>query len=158
MNRIEIYKDDNIKIEIDKRWDDLLKSLVIKTIDLNPSQQSILLTLILDKLINIGWDLKNCKVFSCKSVPIIEYNKPLEMIGSFKIFHTAFNYIASLLNKENHTEIEDTLQQWYSKLKIPFYISLFEEPIYNVNGVMVAKDGDEGFNCFLWYLIIINLL
>lgn len=143
MNRIEIYRDNEIKIEIDGLFNEILENILIKTIKLNKMQYNLLLSIILAELKNNSFNCKGCKIIMNSTAPVIEMYKSLQLIENFQILQSAFDYLSMIEDRSNKDEIISTLNDLYEEQDISFYMNFFEKPIFKINGYMVAKEDNN---------------
>lgn len=148
MDRVEIYRDNEIKVEIDGSFHDFIQSFIIKTIKLNNPQYHSLIESALDILQTNNIKYRGCVVKVSSSAPIIEYNKRLSLIEPFTIFEATFDLLTLLEDWNNFYEIKNLIIQYYEEKEIPFYIEKFKNPIYNIYGFMAAKYKNELLICF----------
>lgn len=145
MNRIEIYSDDDIKVEIDKNFYNFLDKISTKRIKIERNQFEILIYQILAKLEN-KIDYENCSIVVSPEVPIIEYNKAIKLIDDFQILQIAFDYLSLIQNISSRIEVISVIEDSYKWRDIPFYIRFFEKEPYNkVSGFMAAKKDNKVF-------------
>lgn len=142
MNRIEIYKDNEIKVEIDGAFHKILESLLIKTVKLNEFQYNLLLRIILTELRNSNFKYDNCSVAMNSAAPIIERYKPIRLIERFQTLQNAYDYLSILEERDNKLEIISTLDNLYKEQNIPFHMNFFEKSVFNIDGYMVIKEDD----------------
>lgn len=144
MNRIEIYRDDKILVEIDEMLQYFIDNIFIRAVKLSKYQYNILLKLAVDELYKNGFNCTKSQLHSSSNVPIIEENKTINLIDTFKVLETAF-YCLSLINNEE-VDVDETIQtlkDYYEEEEIPFYIKFYKESTYNVDGFVVARDKDN---------------
>ena len=140
MKNIEIYKDDKIIVEIDGLFDAYVRAVIVKTIKLNKKQYKVLLEDTLDKLKDKGWNLKNfLSLKTSSSVPVIEYNKRINLIEPFDIFEFVFDLFSSITDLSIKDEVIKDLENYYEEKEIPFFMEFYDKPIFNVSGVVAAK-------------------
>lgn len=142
MERIEIYRDNEIVVEIDGVFNSILQSILVKTVKLNKMQYHFLLEDTLKKLVEKNWNYKNCILKASSSVPIIEKYKTISLIEPFNIFEYVFDSFSVIEDSSNIEEIIESLRDFYKELNIPFFINLYDVPIFNVTGVVAAKIND----------------
>ena len=143
MERIEIYNDGDIKIEVDSRFHNYVKAIIIRTTKLSQIQHRFLLEMVLDKLEKQGVDFKGCILKASSSAPVLEHYKFLSLIEPFDIFEYALSTIVSVEDWNYLEEIVDLIKEHYKREEIPFYLEFFKKPVYNIDGFMAAKYGGE---------------
>ena len=148
LNRIEIYRDNEIKVEIDSSFNNFIQSFIIKTIKLNNLQYHFLIEVALDIIQVNNIKYKGCIVKVSSNAPIIEYNKRLSLIEPFTVFEPTFDLLTLLEDWNSFYEIKNLIIQYYEEKEIPFYIEKFKNPIYNIYGFMAAKYKNELLICF----------
>lgn len=143
MDRVEIYNNGEIKVEIEGWFDRYLKAVVIKTVKLSQIQHRFLLEIALDKLEEQGIDYKGCMLKASSSAPVLEYGKFLSLIEPFDILEFALTTIVSVEDWDCLEEIVGLITQHYKRENIPFYLEFFKKSVYNIDGFMAAKYGGE---------------
>lgn len=141
MNNIEIYKDDNVTVEIDGLFDYLARTRIVKCIQLTSVQFQMLTTIIVTKL-KLLWNCTDYKFISCSKAPIIMTNKYMELTPEFQILDHAFRYLSIIEDRSNKGIIEQELQNIYDDQEINFYIHFYSNSVYNIDGVMAAQDNN----------------
>lgn len=143
MERVEIYNDGKIKVEIDGLFDRYLKRTVIRTVKLSQFQYRFLLEIALDKLKEQDIDYKGCVLKASSNSPVLEHYKFLSLIEPFDVFEFALTTIVSLEDWDCLDELIGLITQHYKREEIPFYLEFFKKPVYNIDGFMAAKYGGE---------------
>ena len=140
MENIEIYRDENMIVEIDGLFNTFLKTVIIRTVKLREEQYKILLEDTLDKLREKGWDFRSfISLKASSSVPVIELNKKINLIEPFDVFECVFDLFASITDLSIKDEVIKDLKDYYEEKEIPFFIEFYDKPIFNVSGVIAAK-------------------
>lgn len=145
--RIEIFKDNTTKVEILKVFDDFLRSLKTKNLQLTKPQFNILMDLILKELRQSSFISDNPSDFSFQlrtssSVPIIEQGKSLCLVEDFAVFDTAFSLL-SLWDEENKEDLKHLIEEHYLCKEISFEMNIFSTPIYGVHGYMASRKENQ---------------
>ena len=126
LDRTEIYRDNEIKVEIDSSFNNFIQSFIIKTIKLNNLQYHFLIEVALDIIQVNNIKYKGCIVKVSSNAPIIEYNKRLSLIEPFTVFEPTFDLLTLLEDWNNFYEIKNLIIQYYEEKEIPFYIEKFK--------------------------------
>lgn len=146
MDRVEIYNNGKIKVEIDGVFHKILQEFIVKTIQLTPVQYKNILEVVFESIILSDIDYKGCTVKASSSVPILEKYKMLSLIEPFDIFEYAFDILVSMDKDEclnNIQEIEEIIYCYYNLNNIPFQIKIFPNSIYQIDGFIAVKIEQE---------------
>ena len=140
LNRVEIYKDNEIKVEIDGAFHNYLESVFIKSVKLEQYQYNLLLHIILTELRNNGLKYEQCSIAMNSAAPIVERYKSIRLIDRFQTLQIAFDYLSVLEERNNKMEIISTLDNLYVEQDVPFHMNFFEKPIFGIDGYMAIKE------------------
>lgn len=143
LNRLEIYKDDNMIVEIDGFFHYLLENMIVKNVKLTKNQYDFLINITLLELQINNFDCKNCNLIASSNAPIVEKYKNFELVEEFKILNEAFDYLSLIEDRSNKGEIADSLKSFYKDNDIPFYIIFYEKPLFKIDGCMVARENNN---------------
>lgn len=143
MDRVAIYNNGKIKVEVEGWFHRYLKAVVIRTVKLPQIQYRFLLEIALDKLKEQGIDYKGCTLKASSSAPVLEHYKILSLIEPFDVFEFALTAMVSLEDWDCLDELTGLITQHYKEEDIPFYLEFFKKPVYNIDGFIAAKYGGE---------------
>lgn len=143
--RVTIYEDKEIKVEVLKVFHDFFDSLKVKEIKLTKLQHQLLLKAAIQDILKKGINTKDCKLLCSSSVPIIEYWKPLTLVEDFTILEFAINLLCMTMGNEDieREDLVKAMEEHYKAEEIPFLINFYFEPAYQVDGYIAAKNEDK---------------
>lgn len=139
MERIEIYRDDKIKVEINKRANDFLDFMNVEVVELEQSIFHILVEDVLQIIDEAGWEQENCEILCCPSIPIIKKKQRICLNSYFEIFQHIIDYFVMTEDNEDIEESKKILEDFYRDINVPFIIQLYPKNLYPINIVAVAK-------------------
>jgi len=139
MNKIEIYNDGNIKVEISEVFDYLVKRIVPKKIFLSQEHWKELIEMTIDKLGN--WYIYENRVVTSSYALVFEQFKGVELTTEFSIFQDIVDILILSETKEDFKISVNNLKKIYKEDGI--VIDFFDENKYNVSGFMAAKEENE---------------
>jgi hypothetical protein len=139
MNKIEIYNDGNIKVEISEVFDYLVKRIIPKKIFLSQERWKELIEMTIDKLGN--WYIYGNRVVTSSYALVFEEFKEVELTTEFSIFQDIVDVLILSKNKEDFRVSVNNLKKIYKEDGV--VIDFFDKDKYGVSGFMAAKEENE---------------
>lgn len=139
MNKIEIYNDGDIKVEINELFDYLVKRIIPKKIFLSQEHWKELIEMTIDKLGN--WYIYGNRVVTSSYALVFEQFKGVELTTEFSIFQDIVDILTLSKTKEDFRISVNNLKEICKEDNV--VIDFFDENKYDVSGFMAAKEENE---------------
>lgn len=141
MNNVELYRDENLIVEIDGNFDKFIKTLMPKTIRLTEIQYNLLIDAAFSTLKAEGWDLKFFinSTLASSSAPISEKYKKICLVEPFNIFENVFDIFSIIDDFSNKQEIKSNIEDYFKEMGIHFSIEFYTNSNFWVDGMMAAE-------------------
>lgn len=136
-----IYKDDDMKIEVDSHVLNFFNSFMPKTLSINSYFLRILHGYVADTLLTKNMARETFKLSTPREVYVLKYNEGLALPEPFDYFEAAIDIIDSDVDFLEHPKfIESKVNEYYNSEN--FYCEIFEEPVFDVRGFLSFVDGN----------------
>lgn len=140
MENYLLYEDENTKVEIDGLFHDFLKSLKIKYIKIEKSKMDIILDYTFQKLKETDISLKDKSIVLASQSLVVTKGMCPKFTEDFDDLDFAFMVLSisekPIVNKEDVLWI---INEHYKEQNIPFYIEIFDKPVFKTDGVVLFQ-------------------
>lgn len=146
MENYLLYKDENTKVEIDGLFHDFLKSLKIKYVKIEKGKMDIILDYTFQKLKEADISLKDKSIVLASQSLVITKGMCPKFTEDFADLDFAF-MVLSISEKPiaNKEEILWIINEHYKEQNIPFYIEIFNKPVFKTDGVVLFQRDTQIF-------------
>lgn len=144
-----IYRDDNIKIEVNKKFHLLLKEIGFESFILNDSELDLVLYITLSMLKELGFKVQNPVLI--KNVLILKPNNNTTIEKPITNFNKAISYIESYmtLDDELNPNITEQINEKINGEGVFCYI--FPRKIFDVKGFLLYSPEEENEDVYLMF-------
>lgn len=141
MDNVELYRDENLIVEIDGNFDKFVKTLIPRTEKLTEEQYNFLIDSAFNQLKMEGWNLKFFadSIFVSSSVPISEKYKKIYLVEPFNIFEDVLDVFSIIDDFSNKEEIKINIEDYFKEKRVRFFIDFYTNSIFCVDGMMAAE-------------------
>lgn len=149
-NRIEIYKDEDMTVEIDKVFFTFYDKYYIKFFRMNPFVNQFYIGFIAEVLMDKGMATPESMMVCSQRVYVLNNKEVVELEEPFDIFNDAFKIVSLAEDFSSYTkEIESQIMEHYNSKD--FYCEIFDRPVFGVRGFFTKLIDDKAYVIFFAY-------